>query len=67
MEKRHLYMVSHIFHGLQGVTEVCIAAYQYGGVVSVPKSVHQHINGQFDVDAFLIGRVRWPVAVHQVA
>ena len=67
MEKRDLYMMPHILHGLQSITKVRIAAHQYGNVVEIPKPVHQHINRQFDVDALLIGWVGGPVAIYQVA
>ena len=64
IEQRHLDVTAKVLHGLYGIREVGVSAYQDSDIVVAAESVNQHVGRDFDVDALLVTH-RWRISIDQ--
>jgi hypothetical protein len=58
-EKSSFNVLTQSLHGLHGILEIAITAYQYCGVVGVSSRKAQHVNCQPDVNTLLCPELSW--------
>ena len=64
IEQHHLDVTAKVLHGLYGIHEVGVPAYQDSDIVVGAVSVDQHVRRDFDVDALLVTH-RWRIPIDQ--